>query len=256
MVNLYKVKKWSANFLMAFLPTITFLIMILTADFFQAIISFFIMIPFAMFISGRLMSHPIIEFLEGKGLLVWTIDSTGLIEPFLVNVDSPFLRGNHKGKEIETVFDRDSISYMKPPRKIGGLVKEDDKEIELKLRIPKDKKNDITFGLSTFPVLIYNKNLEQFISKEALAKFEKDTFVTHMVLYLNKKAQDLTNQLRDFARYIVEQTRPKKPLLGGWLKWVLVLAAILIIGMLALPVIMNIGGGATASGGGSIFSPR
>jgi hypothetical protein len=262
-VNLYKVKKWGAGFMMAFFPTITFLVMILTADFLMAVIGFLMVVPFSMFLGFRLTSHPLHEFLEGKGLMVWTVDSTGTIEPFIVQVDNPFLRGMHRGKKVETIFSRESIAYMKEPQNVGGTMEQDpeDPNIEkLTIRIPKDKKTSITYGLQQFPVLIYNKNLGEFISKDAFSKFEKDTFVTHMVLYLNRKVEDLTSSLRDFARYIVEQTRPRASIWGApWVKWVLVGGAILFLMIILAPYVLqafvNVGGEAL-EGSKDILTPR
>jgi hypothetical protein len=244
-VNLYKVKKWGAGAMIAFVPTITFFIMILSADFVQAIIGFGIVTPIVILLSHKLTAHPIIDYLEGKGLLVLTLDSTGVIDAFIVGVKNPYIAGNYKGKNIETIFDRESLAYMTPPKKIMGILKKpDDKKKaedfdELTMLVPKER-NSVQFGFNQFPVLIYNKNLETFITKDALANFEKDTFVNHMVLYLNRKVEDLTSQLRDFARYIIEQTRPKKSLFGSALfKWLLIIIVIAVLAALLAPYIMG-----------------
>jgi hypothetical protein len=259
-INVYKIKKWSAGFLMAFLPTLTFLVMIISADFIQALVSFFIMVPLSTFIGFKLIHHPLIDYLEGKGLLVWTIDSTGAIETFIVNVASPFLEGTFRKKRIETIFNRETMNYMSHPTKITGHVQASAKNPdiqELTLKIPKKDKNSIQFGFGHFPVLIYNKNLETFISKDAFANFEKDTFIRHMVLYLNRKVEDLTSQLRDFARYIVEQTRPKASIWGaGWVKWMLLFIGIFAVAILLGPYIIGtFSNMATAEGATDIISP-
>lgn len=251
-INLYKVKKWGAFMLMAFLPTVTFFIMILMTDLIQTIIAFFMVTAISMVIASKITGHPIMELLEGKGLLVLTLDSTGVIDPFIVGVKNPYMRGKFKEKEIETLFDRESVNYLAIPKKVNATVEQTaDPNIEkLTMEIPKDEKNSIMFGFRHFPVLIYNKNLETFITKDVLADFEKDTFVNHMVLYLNRKVEDLTSQLRDFARYIVEQTRPKKSIFSsGWFKWLLIIFVIVILVALLLPYI--IGSMGTVSSGAS-----
>lgn len=239
-MNMYKIKKWGAGALMAFLPTITFLVMILLSDLIQALISFFIVTPFSIFIGFRLMSHPLHEFLEGKGILVLTVDSTGVIEPFVVQVDNPYLVGKFRGKHVSTIFNRDSISYMSYPKKTTGILTAGtDGSEELKINIPKDR-NSIAYGFNHFPVLIFNKNLGEFISKDAFAKFESDTFVNHLVLYLNRKVEDLTSQLRDFARYIVEQTRPRQSIWSaGWIKWVIIIGVLLFLGLALAPTLLG-----------------
>ena len=287
-INLYKVKKWSAGFLMAFMPTLTFLIMVIVGDFIQALIAFFVMIPFSMFIAFKLMGHPLLEFLEGKGMLVFTLDSTGTIEAFIVKVLNPYIVGQHRGKRVETIFDRESVVYMSFPQKVTARIRsvlpggksphdasfeippgtthqgdpnanQDPNYEELIMKVPKENKNSILHGFTHFPVLIYNKNLETFLSKDMLTKLEKETFVDHMVLYLNRKIEDLTSQLRDFARYIVDQTRPKKSIFSNPIfKLMLILIVIIILGALLAPYIL---GGMESFAGGlmkdtSIINPK
>lgn len=239
-INLYKIKKWGAGFIMAFMPTMTFLIFIITTDFIQSIIAFLIVTPVAILLGNRLMSHPVLQYLEGKGLLVLTFDSTGTIESYLVNVNNPYISGMYRGKKAETIFDRDSVFYMGAPQKVEGTMVEDPNYEIINLKVPKNKRNEYMFGFQHFPVLIYNKNLETFLTKEALADLEKDTFVKHMVLYLNRKVEDLTASLRDFARYIVEQTRPRTSWLSsGALKWILLIGVIILLVVILAPFIIE-----------------
>lgn len=258
--SMFKIKKWGAGFMMAFLPAITFLIMIISTDLIQALAGLALMIPISLAIGFKLMSHPIMQYLEGKGLLALTIDSTGKIDSFIVNVKNPYLEGQFRGKKVETVFDRSTMPYLSHPKKISGGFRDKDENTEqLILEIPKANRGDHMFGFESFPVLIYNKNLEQFVSKDALMTFEKETFVEHMVLYLNRKTEDVTTHLRDFGRYIVEQLKPKKIGFGaGIFKWILLFAVILILTLLIVPYLLDTYTGVAApiaSTGPSIISP-
>lgn len=258
-INLYKVKRWGAGFLMAFVPTVTFLVMILTSDFIQAIIGFLIVTPLVIFIGFRILSHPLIDFLEGKGLLAFTFDSTGMIEPFIMKVVNPYLEGNIRGKNVSTIFNRDAMAYMTYPKKTTATLAKGPQGDTLTMVIPKEKETSIAFGMQHFPVLLFNKNLGEFITKDAFAKFESDTFVKHIVLYLNRKVEDLTSQLRDFARYIVEQTRPKKSIWdAGWVKWVIIVGVLMMFALVLAPTILQSSGGISGAilSTPSIVTPR
>lgn len=260
-MNMYKIKKWGAGFFMAFMPTVTFLVMIIaTGDLLQAIMGFLIMAPFSIFIGFRILKNPFTDLLEGSGLLTITLDSTGTLNPFIVKLVPPFLEGRVQGKKVSTIFNRDSVPYMATPIKTTASLTEDGDIEILTMKIPKDKKTSYLFGLNQYPVLIYNKNLQEFISKDAFMKFESDTFVKHLVLYLNRKVEDLTSQLRDFARYIVEQTRPRPSMFGpGWLKWVIIIGAIILLFIILAPYVLNAMlniAGQAAETTGDIITPR
>ena len=243
-VNFYKVKKWGAGAMMSFMPVMTFLLMIIFTDLIQSIIAILMVIPVSIMLGFRLMNHPVMQYLEGNGLLVLTFDSTGTIDTFLVNVKNPYISGEYRCKKTETIFDRNSIFYMGAPQKINGIPEDNPNYEILKLQIPKKDKNEHLFGFQHFPVLIYNKNLETFLTKELLANIEKDTFVKHMILYLNRKVEDLTSSLRDFARHIIEQTRPKKSFLDslGAMKWIMLIIVIGVLLAIGAPLILdNIG---------------
>jgi hypothetical protein len=262
MVNIYKIKRWGAGFLSAFFPTMVFLIMIVTTgDLFQAILGFMITIPLVIVIASKLTAHPILDYLEGKGLLVLTLDSTGVIDSFIVGVDNPYLKGKVGNKDIETIFDREGASYLGAPKKVAyeRVPNQDPNIEELVLKIPKDEQDSILFGFRHFPVLIYNKNMQTFLTKDILMQTEKDIFVKHQVLYLNRKIEELTSILRDFARHVVEQMRPKAGLqLGGWFKWVILFVIIVILAIMLLPFIAPAGeavGGAALPDVPAIVTP-
>lgn len=259
MVNFYKVKKWGAGFLNGFVPVIVFLIMILLGDLMLAIIGVVIIIPLVVWISKRLIAHPMLQCIEGDGLLVLTPDSTGLIDSFIVKVSNPWLIGKYAGKKVETIFNREIVNYLGPPKKTTATVEEEGENEIMRMVLPKREKNNAIFTFGQMPCLLYNKNLGEFITKDAFANLERDTFVKHMVLYLNRKVEDLTSQLRDFARYIVEQTRPQKQsFLGSKIFMIIIIMIILgVLALLVLPLLSEAGGPVSGAfqQAGSIFAP-
>jgi hypothetical protein len=266
-MNLYTVKKWVLMFLSGVIPTVGFIILVYSG--FGLIYSMMFVFIFALlmvFLSSRMLKHPLTELIEGKGMLTLTLDSTGFIESFLVSAENqPFVRGIFKGKTVETMFDRDITQYLIPPQK-GRLVdaiminaegKAVGKRKVLIMPTPAEKA-DYLFAFGSFPTFIYNKVLGTFLQKSLLSNFEQHTFVRHAVMYLLKKTEELSASVRDFARYIVEQIKPHKSFWEGkkWIIYVILAAAIIIFIILFLPSILNTLGGTKTpslpSGGGAV----
>lgn len=253
-INIYKIKKWGGLFLVGFLPTLLFFLFILFGwGLFFAIIAWLVGIALGIVIFNIMTKHPILQMLEGEGLLTFTIDSTGIIKPFICKVIPPFLEGNLNGKKVSTIFDRESVFYMKKPEKaiIEKLKKEDAKKMVKDfnpdydyyiLKYEKEDATKITYGFEHFPVLIYNKNLDAFLTKDTLAQIETEGMIRHLVLYLKKKTEELTAIMRDFARYVIEMSKPRGlpfGFLGKWWFWIIVFFVVGMIFLMMFPGIME-----------------
>ena len=242
MINANKIKKWSAIFLVSVLPIVVFNVFLLNGwGLLWAIGGAILMILIDIPLFSVIYRHPLIDLIEGKGLLVLTIDSTGVIKPYIAQVRPPYLDIKTKTGIISTIFDRNMVSYLKVPKQAIANMKEDNKYEILTLKIPKDKKYEYQFSFDAYPTLIYNKNLEAFISKETLGKMEMNSSIKHLVFYLKKKTEELTNIMRDFARYVIEMSKPKPAFgfLSSWWFWIIIIVAIILIVMLIFPNITS-----------------
>lgn len=244
LLNIFKIKKWGAFFLMAFVPTLTFYLTLVNyRDFIYAVIFFMVATLGMTVIASKLISHPLLELIEGKGIIAFTFDSTGIIQPFICRVIPPFTKGRLGKQEITDVWDREAVFYLTRPKK-GQLTvaRDEDGELYEVIVLGKagEKHVDELFGFEGLPALIYNRALNTFITKSALAELESSSIVRHVIFYLNKRVEELTAMIRDFARYVVEQTKPKKGLfgLGNWF-WIILLIAIVVIVMLFVPAFMD-----------------
>jgi len=59
--------------------------------------------------------------------------------------------------------------------------------------------------------------------------------------YLKVKVDELSAILRDFARHVVEQLKPKQTLLGNWIFWIilmLIIGLVLVMAMNYLPTLL------------------
>lgn len=255
-LNVYKVKKYGALGICAFIPTVMFLFGIQGFTFFEALGLFFLGLIVSVVIANKMLTNPLTDMLEGKGLLVLGLDSTGVIAPFIARVNEPYIEAEFKKKGIFDIFDRKLIHYLRPPRHVNA-VKEFDvtkkikdkegKEVDQKgnfltIHLPEKQEAKSMFAFLHWPVLIYNKNLESFITKEMLEEKEALVFKEHLVLYLLKKVENLTNYVRDFARHVIEQSKPGllgKLFGGGALFWVVVIIVIIVVGSLLFPLLLD-----------------
>lgn len=252
-MNMFSVKKYAAYFVMSFMPAMAFFISLLYLDYFTAVGMFFAFMALAIVVGTIMVSHPMMQMIEGKGMLTMTWDSTGVIESFLVRADAPFVRGIFRKKLKETMFDREIVNYLIPPQE-GKMVEASMLNAEGKivgkrkvLLMPtQQEKPDYLFSFGSYPCFIFNKSLDNFMQKSLLSNFESNTFVKHMVLHLLKKTEDLSMHVRDFARYIVESTRPKKGWFAGnrWIIWLIIAAAVITMVALFVPALLE-----TISGG-------
>lgn len=269
-MNMYVAKKYALMFMTATIPLIFFVLILLTSfDLVFGTLVFFIAAVVMIVVTNHMLRHPLTGLIEGKGMLTLTLDSTGFIESFLVQADQPFVRGKvGKNKQAETMFDRDITQYLVPPQE-GRLVDATmlnkqgqavGKRKVLLMPTPEEKA-DYLFAFGTYPTFIYNKVLDTFLQKKLLSNFEQTTFTKHAVMYLLKKTEELSSSVRDFSRYIVEQTRPK----SGWfaknkvIVYAIIAAAVIIMILLFAPAIMNSMQGVTIpdipGGGGGVINP-
>jgi hypothetical protein len=236
MVNMFKLKKYGSFLTASFLPAIMLLIGMMQFGLFYGFVFFAVGGILGVVLGSFILKHPLLELLEGSGLLILTFDSTGLIKPHIAKVDAPYITSNIKGKPFSTVFDRNAVNYLALPQK--AKVETNDENITISL--PKEDYHKSHFSFSgTFPCMVYNTVLGEFYTKETLSKFETETFVQHLVLYLNRKVDELSNNIRDFTRYIVEQTKPKTNFLQSKLFWVVVIIVILLLAVAMAPQIMK-----------------
>lgn len=174
------------------------------------------------FLFNYMTKHPFIDVLEGKGALVLTLDSTGNIQPFLCSVDSPYINSKMGDKQIKTTYDRSILFDLKTPinaimSKLSGSdaknllnTNEEIKNDFLILKYDKNKQSETTFGFGgNMPLFIYNKNLDAFVTKEALGEMEITGITKHAILHFKKSAEETTSYIRDFARYVNELMKPK-----------------------------------------------
>lgn len=244
MMNWFKIKRYVAFLLISAFPLMAFFFTLLkVGDLMIAAAAWLATTVLMMLIGSWIIRHPMLQMVEGAGILALTIDSTGLIEPFIVKVLPPLMKAKLRNQEIEDVWDRNAAFYIKHPKPATLTVAEgDDGELYEVIVLGKagEDHNDKFFSFEGHLTFIFNKALGTFITKDMLANLESNTMAKHVILYLSKKIEELSRMIRDFARYIVEQTKPKRFFgLGNWFI-ILIVVAVLLLLILMLPAFMDV----------------
>lgn len=197
-------------------------------------------------LAALLLRTPFNGMLEGKGLLALNMDSTGIIQAFIMRLDSPFIRGRVKNKDVTDVWDRETTFTLQAPVE-APPAKFDDKTGKLTLSLDSSQLSQARFGFQQYPVFIYNQQINSLLTKDFFAEKEKQLFTDHQILYLNRKVEELTTYTLHFARGVVELLKPKR-VLGSPTFWVavIVFAVLVILGIMFAPSIIEAAGGAAS----------
>lgn len=216
-------------FMLVFFPTIKYYtyegMNFMYIDPMNVVISFIAAVVTAIAIilfGNKTLQHAFTKLLEGKGLVTFTIDSTGIIECFNVGINAPKMFAKFKNRpDIEDTYDVEMMQRLVIPKdapltEAYKLEKDNNGQLKLGEKVdvlvfPKgDQKYEHLFAFDNRPVFIYNKVLGKFMSRDALAKYENDIEIKHNALNVLKKVQEMDITLRNFGRYIGEQLVPKK----------------------------------------------
>ncbi len=240
-LNIFVIKKWAALLILGYLPAFTYGIMLFFfGNFWYALGGLFLSLLIGILLAIKLIHNPFTSMLEGSGLLVIDMNSTGILNFFIMKLATPFVKGFFAGRKIEDVFDRNTVAQIAEPVKISkpaSIEKIGEREI-LKIEIDKQEFNTFRFGMFNYPVLIYNSQLDSLLTKDFFMEKEKQAYSEHNILYLNRKVQELSTILRDFGRYVVEMLKPKTSILSSWWFWLIMIAVLIMIGALFVPKIV------------------
>jgi hypothetical protein len=234
MINMFLFKKWAALILNGFLPMVSFGICLFFFGFWWGLAIGTVILLGTCFLSAAFLANPFTKMVEGKGILVLPVSSTGVIRPFIVKAQAPYI----VAKNFKDIFNRSAIHNLAAPQE-AATPYETDKQGGLIIKLTDEELNRGRFALYHYPVLLWNEQIKSVLTKDFLSGLEKESFAEHGVLYLNRLMEDLTSSVRDFGRYIVELTKPKE---GGFLKnwgWLIIIIALAILAAMFLPAIMN-----------------
>jgi len=252
MLNPFKIKKWMACLFPSMITAVFFAVGMQFFGFFIGIGFMLLGALLGTMLGAMLLRNPYTKMLEGNGIMAWNIDSTGIINPFIVHLDSPYIKGFYKKKEIRDVWDRNTVMQLADPKEIKGTIQ--DGMIEFK--IPKAQVSTDRFIHYTRPVILYNEQLGSIMTKDMFASKESYGFVNHQLTFLVRLVEYLNITMTNVARTVTDLAlKPQDK--GKYVKWlvyivigILVIAAIYVGVKYAPQMIGSIGGAAkTATAG-------
>lgn len=249
MINAFKLRKLAALLICGFACTIAYVMGNMYYGLWGGVGFFFAGLLVTVLLGNLLLSNPFTKMIEGKGILAINIDSTGVLRPFIVSVRPPYIEGKLFGKTIKDIFNRQTVMGIAAPQenKQPSIF---DNEGGITIKLDEEKLNAGRFALWHYPVLLYNQQIGSVITKDFLSEQEKDTFAEHNVIYLNKKVEELTSVVRDFARHVVETLKPQSSFMqSAWLKWIII-GLIVILGILFAPALIDAFKGISGEMGG------
>lgn len=251
MFNPFVMRKYAAMLAGPLLTTVFFYVGVVFYNLWVGLGLMFVGLLLAVLIGNLLIDNPFRRMLEGKGLLAFSLDSPGVIRPFNVGLDDPYIRGKAGRQKVQDIFDRDAVFQLSPPQEAKTTSSTNEKG-ETVISFTPDELNKNRFAFFHYPVLIWNNQIKQFITKEFFANSEKDAFAEHGVLYLNKQVEDLNSHLLNFGRYIVEQLKPASSIFAN--KWVIIaiVVVLVILGIMFAPVIIDAVRGVTSPAASAI----
>lgn len=229
MMNPFTIRRYIALIMPSLLSPIMFFVGLQMYGFVYGLAGVGFSLLLTMLIGSVLLKNPFTAMLEGQGILAMNISSTGIIKPFLVQVQGAFVKGKLFGKPVNDVFDRSTVMNITPP--IKNKKKAYWEDGKLKIELDEDNYNKSRFGLFQYPCLLYNDAVESFVTKDFLSESEKSVFAEHSILYVKKRLEDLTSAVRDFGRHIVEQLKPTGSLMANKWTWIIV---IIMLGLLVV----------------------
>lgn len=240
MVNVFIIRKWAALLMVGLLTTIAFYIGIQVYKNLWAGLGFMAGgLLISVLIAQALLANPFSAMLEGAGVLTWNIDSTGIIQPFIMRVEAPYIVGKLDHKLNSDVFDRSTVYQLKAPVKAGFVQQGTGKDgvKRLAIVVDEDEYNSARFQLYQYPTILYNNQINSVITKDFLSGVEKTLFAEHTILYLNRKMEELTSAIRDFGRYVVESLKPSA-ISGKTIAIAILIIGLVILGAIFLPQII------------------
>ena len=240
MVNMQKIKKWAALWINATFPLLSYIILdFIYDDYWYALAGAAAGTILGLVIAWAMLKNPFTAMVEGSGLLVLDMNSTGVIQPFLCRIRLPKIFGKLHGATKIDVWDRDLTHMFGQPIKVEEKVEVlEDGSMKLP-DLSREEYSKARFSLWHYPVLIWNEKLQSFLTKDALSTTEKLMFAEHSAYAQNIQLQILNDRLEKLTRTFLDALRPVLDFLKKPWVWIVMLLVVGGLAVIFLPDIMS-----------------
>lgn len=253
MINPYIIRKYLAYLLLGTMPMCAIVFGISQYGLYKGIIIASGTMLVCAFLTNVLIDNPFRRMLEGKGLLVIGLDSTGVLDFHVLGVSNGRLTGNIIGKKIYEPYDQNLIHTLYQPKvHLDGYVMHEKEEEELMI-VDMRKFRQFKFGFNQYPVLLFNKVTRKLMTKEFIGGNER-MMASHLVYVASERAKDLNATMLNFSRTVVDKEHNTGGIdMGKLLKYFLIGIIVLGIGFFAWKFL---GGGGAATIGNAVSSAQ
>lgn len=247
MINIFILKKYAAFVLAGAISTVLFSVGLMYYGLIIGVVFYLVGLGLSILLGNALLRNPFSLLLEGKGVLILDLNSTGIIRPYIASIKQPYIKANIDGQEITDTFNRETVQNLIAPRKPSEVgeewsIQEDTETGTINITLTDKGFNKARMGFLHYPTLIYNSALGSLLTKDMLADMEKTSFAEHHVIYLNRRMEDLTRAVRDFGRHFVELFKPAFDIFkSGWTWIIIVIFGIILLLLFGQPILQSMG---------------
>lgn len=189
-MNVFKIKKIVAPTVVSIMAVVPFWLVTLNYGVIYGSGAFVLSLVLGFFINSAMLKNPFTQMLEGEGLITLDISSKGVISPFIMSLQSPFMVGKYQDKNIEDYYNRRGISQI-----FAGQVVEIDEEVTEKILAE-----------------VYKAEKEYKKSKEKLENYKKSKLPEQARIDILLKDLELKDKLLQLAKADVELYSQKVPI--------------------------------------------
>lgn len=243
-------KKLVMFILMGILPLVVFLLILALNVFFgfafelpvmagAGILTALILIPFAF----KVTNSPFLKMWEGTDYGVITMDDTGKLDFFTVKYAAGNLVGQYAGQEIVEKFNRKFFFYLSSVFGKGTAIEQNE---TLTLTLEKNKYTSALFK-TEFPILIWNKRLNCFITKEYLHEKDNKELAIALGRLTYSELQKFNSTASEITRYIVDLIGKKILNPNSLVFWLILIVIIIALLWYGWPVIQSYFSGAASA---------
>lgn len=241
MFNEFVIKKFIAYCLASCVPLIAYMLVWGSYDFLTSFSVVIGTIVIGYFVMAYLLKNPFTNALEGKGLLVFDINSTGILGLFNVGVTkSGQVGGNYLGHKIKQFFDRTTIFNLS--RSVGNgtaqvnKIEGEESKGGIKIDIDSKEYAKARMGLQHLPVLLYNSQTKTFLTKEWISEDIEKKLHENVLIQTKNDIVDLEMQIKDFNRTFLDKLFLSMQNSGlMWVVWLLLGAVFVYLAWTYLP---------------------
>jgi len=255
MFNPFIAKKWAVIILTPAISAFMFYIGIYYYGLTGGIAFVFVGMLLTSLLTIMLLKNPFTDIVEGKGVLAFAFSSTGIWRPFVVKTAPPFLFGTVAGKKIKDIFDRKAAFSLTKPTVVSKPLEKITKGPNaggIRIEISEEDYNNSRNAMYHWPMLIYNEAIGSFIPKQYFMDLERNAFAEHSILFLLKELQDLSYNVKDFGRHVIDQLRPKLKISNSIIFWILLILGLGVAAVFFGPDLLSMISGAAGQAGQTV----